>query len=661
LRPVEKRLDSWKEIAAYLNRGVRTVQRWEQIAGLPIHRVPHEKKGGVYALSGELDAWWKSGGARLANEPGAAQGDRLLNRPWYIVTCGLTLTAGIVFAWWALRPSPSPVGPPPRLVPLTTLSGLESFPAFSPDGSRIAFTWQRENESGSGVYTQVIRASGSPLLLSRNGTRPAWSPDGRFVSYFRNKRTSTDWDLVLTPASGGAERIIAQIPALRYLPGPFQAWTRDGNWIIVPERAQSAGPYALTAISVANGNRRRLTDPPSKSYGDGAPAISKDGRTLAFVRSSSLSVDDIFVQPFEPGREQAPASRRLTHLGWLIRDLFWDRSGRDILFVADSAETRRLWRISTYRAEQPRLITSINALGDHVVISPKGDRLVYADIRHNLQMWRQTIPQRGEVPQTAVRLAPSTRSDANPRVSPDRKRIAFGSDRTGSFEIWVADSDGRRPAQLTALGSYTGGPRWSPDSSQIAFDTRVNGNADIYVVSVDSGKVHQLTREPSNEYVPSWSRDGKWIYFISDRSGLNQLWKIPADGGPATEITHGRAADGIESTDGKCVYFARDFDVTGVWRVPSSGGAEEKVFDGLLFPLNFEVSSEGIYYLRAPTPEDPTPALVFYSFQSRQSEKIATIEKSIDNGLGVSSDGKWFIYAAAERVSGDLMMIENFR
>lgn len=59
------RLDSWKEIASYLNRGARTVQRWEREAGLPVHRLQHERLGSVYAWRGELDAWWKSRGSQV--------------------------------------------------------------------------------------------------------------------------------------------------------------------------------------------------------------------------------------------------------------------------------------------------------------------------------------------------------------------------------------------------------------------------------------------------------------------------------------------------------------------------------------------------------------------------------------------------------------------
>ena len=64
--PLEGRLDSWKEIAAYLGRGIRTVQRWEREEGLPVHRLAHEKRGSIYARQEELAAWWESRRLTLA-------------------------------------------------------------------------------------------------------------------------------------------------------------------------------------------------------------------------------------------------------------------------------------------------------------------------------------------------------------------------------------------------------------------------------------------------------------------------------------------------------------------------------------------------------------------------------------------------------------------
>jgi hypothetical protein len=71
-----QRLDSWKEIAAYLRRGARTVQRWEREEGLPVHRLQHGKLGSVYAYPAELDAWFASrGGALVDDDPTPATDD----------------------------------------------------------------------------------------------------------------------------------------------------------------------------------------------------------------------------------------------------------------------------------------------------------------------------------------------------------------------------------------------------------------------------------------------------------------------------------------------------------------------------------------------------------------------------------------------------------
>ena len=71
----EGRLDSWKEISAYLGRSIRTVQRWEREEGLPVHRLVHEKRGSIYARREELAAWWESRRLTLAAPSSAGGGN----------------------------------------------------------------------------------------------------------------------------------------------------------------------------------------------------------------------------------------------------------------------------------------------------------------------------------------------------------------------------------------------------------------------------------------------------------------------------------------------------------------------------------------------------------------------------------------------------------
>jgi len=82
------RLDSWKEIAAYLKRSVRTVTRWEREEGLPIHRHLHSKSGSVYAYKAELDAWWTNRGSEIDRSSSEMESPRPPRgrRAWLVVT-----------------------------------------------------------------------------------------------------------------------------------------------------------------------------------------------------------------------------------------------------------------------------------------------------------------------------------------------------------------------------------------------------------------------------------------------------------------------------------------------------------------------------------------------------------------------------------------------
>ena len=85
-KPTEDRLDSWKEIAAYLGRDVTTVQRWEKREAMPVHRHLHDKRGSVYALAPELDAWLQSRRQESGEERGAKEATKRKTKkprlPW---------------------------------------------------------------------------------------------------------------------------------------------------------------------------------------------------------------------------------------------------------------------------------------------------------------------------------------------------------------------------------------------------------------------------------------------------------------------------------------------------------------------------------------------------------------------------------------------------
>jgi Tol biopolymer transport system component len=269
-------------------------------------------------------------------------------------------------------------------------------------------------------------------------------------------------------------------------------------------------------------------------------------------------------------------------------------------------------------------------------------------------------------------LIVSTRNDEAPQFSPNGRRIAFVSDRSGNYEIWVSESDGSNQVQLTFLPGYSGSPRWSPDGQQITFDHLLDRNRDIYTIGADGSSLLRLTKEPSVEARPSWSHDGRWIYFRSDRSGVPQIWKMPAGGGTALQVTRGGGFEGFESPDGKLIYYAKAHGVNAIWSVPVEGGDEIRVLEPVV-QGHWAVGDKGIYFVdREPQHltidfrEDAPRArsnIKFFNPATREIATVGTIDQALTPGpsFSVTRDGRWSVWSQLDHTDSDLGLMENFR
>src|SRR5262249_319087 len=138
-------------------------------------------------------------------------------------------------------------------------------------------------------------------------------------------------------------------------------------------------------------------------------------------------------------------------------------------------------------------------------VSRSGDRLAYQQITGNPNVWGVALSGPGAAAGPPRRVTVSTQFDGAPQYSPDGKRIAFESDRTGMKGIWVRDADGSNATLLFARsGTSCGSPSWSPDGQRIAFDSIVAGNVDIYVMRSGGGNPIRLTTDVAADERPSW-------------------------------------------------------------------------------------------------------------------------------------------------------------
>ncbi len=582
-----------------------------------------------------------------------------------VVFLAASVIVGVAgWAVWRIAFRSSPTLPPPQVVPFTSFLGSEMQPSFSPDGNQLAFVWDDANNQD--IYVKQL---GNESLLRLTTDRaadlwPCWSPDGRSIAFTRELANGAA--LYLIPSLGGAERRITPLSAVANVDHYQISWSPDGEWIAVQDKSAPAEPAGIFLVARATGEKRKLTAPPAAAHADRSPAISPDGKTVAFVRFSSSAVGDLYLVPTAGGE-----ARRLTFDNTGISSPVWTPGGHEILFLR--GDTKGLWRVSAAGGTP----TAVEAAGRNLTslsISRQGNRLAWTQTSNDQNIWQMELAEaastRGQKqsppPSKPTRLLiSSTRVDVSPEFSPDGKRIVFASNRSGSNEIWVADSTGERPVQLTAFQrGGTGSPRWSPDGRQIVFDARPTDSADIYVISAEGGQARRLTTDPAEDVVPSWSRDGNWIYFSSKRSGSPQIWRMPAAGGAATQITAQGGVDSMESPDGQFLYYTKVRYAPGIWRKPVAGGEESLVLDHHRagYWRYWAVVEQGIYFATAEQPEQPL--IEFFRFATGEVMPVTMLAKELGratSGLAVSPDGRWLIWSQLDQQGSDILLLENFR
>ncbi len=659
------RLDSWKEIAHYLNRDIRTVQRWEEACRLPVYRRPPGRlKGGpVYAYRSDLDAWLRQTPPPVVEKEAApaAHWWKTQRAVWVAIVV-FTLMAVGATVWRLARPKPAPA--PLRVVRLTSYHGQVRQPAFSPDGKQIAFAWNGEAQDNHDIYIKFLD-TGEPLRLTTHpgvDGWPAWSPDGRMVAFFRWVRGEPNVDLLTVPALGGPERKILRI-RISVRPGaasgmPLMCWTPDGKWILQGYTSDPNAPPVLALVSVETREIRPLTRSES---GDCCPAITPDGRRLAFLRHSPGRIPNVYILQLGVDYRPEGEPRQLSHELSGALNPMWTGDGREVLYTSSREGVRTMWRVPWDGSRRALPIESLGAVGINWAVSARGDRLAYSDRERDSDIWRVDLPGGKHLD----RIVPSSASDSNPEISPDGKGLVFVSERLGGRRVWVSDSDGVKPMDIAKGGGPFPTPaRWSPDGNQIAFECQNEGNDDVCIAPAGGGAVWRLTQHAARDAFPSWSRDGKWIYFTSNRSGSFQIWKTSADGtdAAAVQVTNGGGYSAVESPDGKTVFFVRDRLSGGVWKVPVQGGPETQVgsFRILGYSQNYAVGPEGVYYASSTDPEKWFE-LWFFRFASEKSESICRIERRLGEGFSVSPDGRSLFFAADEFRDGNLYMVENFR
>jgi Tol biopolymer transport system component/DNA-binding winged helix-turn-helix (wHTH) protein len=546
----------------------------------------------------------------------------------------------------------SPSDEPLRVLPLTTEPGFEWCPTLSPDGNQVAFQWNKPGED-SHIYVKQV-GSGDPVRLTTATAAefaPAWSRDGRYIAFLRQLDESRT-AIYYVPPVGGVERPVAECP-VPYMWSGFMvrrlAWLPDERGLIVSCPDVAGGNDALRLISLT-GSISALTQPSGvPGFSDEEPAVSPDGRTVAFVRGPRRSQTMLYLLSLTPDLKAAGEPRPMASTV-AAEAPAWTPGGEEIVYDRQSV----LWRIGVAGGSPRRILELGNNLRQ-----PTFDRrnhLAYASPVLDSNIWRQELTPEDTTARPAEPLVAFTTYEMSPDYSRDGTRIAFQSQKSGKATIWTCANDGTRCNPLTEMQS--GSPRWSPNSQKIAFDSIESGNWDVLIMPATGGQAQRLTNDRADDSQPSWSHDGNFIYFSSARSGRDEIWKMPASpGARAVRITRDGGYTAFEAPGGEYLYYLKGDNDNRLWRCNLDGSDEKLILDGVSY-RSFVVTADRIYYMKPETGGMRTLRVLY--LRSGKQKQIAVLPNG-RLGLSLSPDKRYLIYAQVDHEGSDLMLVPGFR
>jgi serine/threonine protein kinase/Tol biopolymer transport system component len=486
----------------------------ERIVAALLRKKPEERPASAEAVLEELRIFGGLSHTSVAGPPTMAMATAAPRRRWLPWAAGLGLLLLAAAAFLLLRDGPGTRGAPVALTftRLTELRGAESFP--SPFGDFFVFASAADGDWD--IYFQ--RFAGDPKNLTEDSpvadTQPAYSPDGSQIA-FRSERDGGG--IFVMGSTGESPRRLTDI-------GYHPAWSPDGKTILYATqsfedpRGRSASSE-IWSVDLTGGERRLLIKADAVQ-----PSWSPSGRRIAYWGVASGTSRRVVWTVAADGGEPVPVTEDAS-FNW---SPVWSPDGRFLYFVSDRSGSMNIWRVGIDEKSgrirgAPEELTVPASWAGPLALTGDGRRILYATREERSNLERIALDPESLRPIGS--LEPVTEGSqfiASGRISPQGEWIAFRTS-TPQEDIFVVRPDGTSRRQLTDDRAHDRGPSWLADGRIIFFSDR-KGPYDAWAIRPDGSGLEQITvtrGEPI--YSPLGSPDGK---LLACGLGLNKTGVI---------------------------------------------------------------------------------------------------------------------------------------
>ena len=448
---------------------------------------------------------------------------------------------------------------------LTSGIGIERDPYFSPDGQWIAFTG--EYDGNVDVYV-VPAAGGVPKRLTYHpGSDEAsgWTSDGKKVLFASNRNSYTNFSRLFTVGlDGGGLPAEIPLPMARrgWLSpdGAFIAYEPLSQWQADWKRYKGGQTQPIWIAKLADSTIEKL---PRENSNDKCPMWIGDKIYFLSDRSGGLTT----LYSFDTKSKKV--EQQINNIGLDIKyasagpgTIVYEQFGTIHLFDLGSKNSKKVnIRVAgDFQGVRPRFERVGNRIFN-TEISPTGARAVF-EARGEII----TVPAEKGDPRNLTNTTNAVERD--PAWSPDGKRIAYFSDESGEYMLYLRDQSGMGEIRRLALGNAPGfyySPVWSPDSKKIAYN---DNHMNLWYVDVEKGTNIKVDTNPygtlDGVLAPSWSPDSKWIVYARQLDNrLRAIFLYSLDKNQTNQVTDGLgdARHVVFDKSGKYVFFTASTDL----------------------------------------------------------------------------------------------------